>query len=256
MSLAPMKYVAVAAICAAAAGAAQAADLAPAPARQMLYSKAPIAESFSWTGFYVGGNVGWNWTDVTQTDTGPGVFGQVFPIGSVTTFSHNGFLGGAQLGYNYQMGRFVLGLEGEFDWSASKLDQGGTLGALTFNTNVKNNYVATLAPRFGYAFDRALVYGKVGVAWSQEEYNMTASDGSAVTGRFDRWGWLIGAGVEYAIWDRLTLKAEYEYIDFGTKNETLTPNAIDLVTGTITGDPSDSKVHTQVFKVGVNYLFH
>ncbi len=256
MHFATMKYVAAAALCAAAAGAVHAADLAPAPAQHMLYSKAPIAESFSWTGFYIGANAGWNWTHTTQTDTGPGVFGQVFPIGSVTEYSHDGFLGGAQLGYNYQFGRFVLGLEGDFDWSNSKLSQDGSLGAITFNVNNKNKYIATLAPRFGYAFDRALVYGKFGVAWSRDEYNLTASDGSAATGRFDLWGWMLGVGLEYAIWDRVTLKAEYNYISYGNRNEVLNFNAIDLVTGTVTADPNDTRVRTQVFKVGLNYLFH
>ena len=231
---------ALAAIC---YGPAQATDLAPrvAPQRAIL-SPEPIA--YNWTGFYVGVNAGWNWLNTTQTDTGPGVFGQVFPIGSVTTFSKNGFLGGGTIGYNYQMGRFLLGLEADFDWSAAKISQSGTLGALSFNTTVKNNYVFTAGPRIGYVFDRLLVYAKGGIAWTQDDYDQTASDGSEVTGRFDLWGWMVGGGVEYAIWDRLTAKAEYNYITFGDRNVIATDGSI-LNVG----------MHISEAKVGINYRF-
>jgi len=90
----------------------------------------------------------------------------------------------------------------------------------------------------------------------QEKYNFNANDGSAVTGTFNRWGWMLGAGVEYAVLDNVTLKVEYNYLNFGTQNQTLTPNATDLVTGTITGDPNNSKLTANVVKAGVNVLFH
>jgi outer membrane immunogenic protein len=113
-----------------------------------------------------------------------------------------------------------------------------------------------LAGRFGWAADRALFYGKAGGAYMQEKYSFSAIDGSAVTGTFNRWGWMVGAGIEYAVTDNVTLKAEYNYLNFGTQNQTLTPNATDLVTGTITGDPNDSKLTASLVKVGVNVLFH
>src|SRR5215468_8079743 len=83
--------------------AASAADLGrPAPAP--VYTKAPIAAPFSWTGFYLGGHVGGAWTHdgITDRDEIPG-----------TTYSNNasGFLGGAQVGYNWQTGPMVFGIE-------------------------------------------------------------------------------------------------------------------------------------------------
>jgi outer membrane immunogenic protein len=153
-------------------------------------------------------------------------------------------------------GQLLIGLDADFDWSATKFKQDGTLGTLSFSTSYKNNYISTFGARFGYAFDRLLVYGKAGGAWTQDDFDLTASDGSELSGRFDRWGWMVGGGVEYAISHNWTVKAEYNYLDFGTKNEVLTPNATDLVTGSITADANDSKLTAHVVKIGVNYIFH
>jgi outer membrane immunogenic protein len=230
-----------------------AADLPPAPPPPMAPAYVPAPPPFTWTGIYVGGNVGWGWTSLNLTDTGPGVFGQVFPIGSTQSSNQDGFLGGAQIGVNWQFQQFVIGAEADFDATAIKNSQGG--GGFG-NGSYSNPWMSTFAARFGWAADRALFYGKAGGAYMQEKYNFGASDGSAVTGTFDRFGWMLGAGIEYAVTDNITLKAEYNYLNFGTSNQTLTPNATDLVTGTITGDPNDSKLTANVVKAGVNILFH
>ncbi len=228
-----------------------AADL-PQPPRPMPQAPAFVPPPFTWTGIYVGGNIGWGWTNVTTTDTGPGVFGQVFPIGSQSSFSENGFLGGGQIGVNWQFQQFVLGAEADFDATAIKNSQssGG------FNSSYSDPWVSTFAGRFGWAVDHTLFYGKAGGAYMREKYDFSGNDGSEVTGNFNRWGWMVGAGIEYAVTSNITLKAEYNYLDFGTQNQTLTPNATDLATGSITGDPNDSKLTANVVKVGVNVLFH
>ncbi len=233
-----------------------AADLPPAPLPRAPIAYLPVARPFTWTGIYVGGNIGWGWTKADLTDTGPAAglgFGQVFPLGSTTSISQNGFLGGAQLGVNWQFNQFVIGLEGDFDAT----DINNTQFGAGFGTgSYKNPWMATFAPRFGWAVDRTLIYGKAGGAWMEEKYNGTAFDGSGVSGTFDRWGWMLGAGVEYAVTDNITLKAEYNYLNFGTQNQTLTPNATDLATGTITFDANSSKLQANIVKVGVNWLFH
>jgi len=253
MRLTPMTCVLVVGLAVVATQASKAADL---PSVRPPLSPVPIARSFSWTGFYVGGNGGWDWMHTTLTDTGPGVFGQVFPIGTSSTIKQNGVMAGAQVGYNYQISQFVVGFEADFDWTNAKTSQSGTLGAISFNTSYKHDYISTFGARFGYAFDRALLYGKAGGAWTRDVFDLTASDGSAATGRFDRWGWMVGAGLEYAIWDSVTIRAEYNYLDFGNRNETLSFNAADLGTATITADPNDTRLHTHVLKLGLNYLFH
>jgi outer membrane immunogenic protein len=226
----------------------------PPPRAPAMY--VPVVPAFTWTGFYVGGNVGWGWTNANLTDTGPGFppgFGQIFPLGSVTNLTQNGFLGGGQIGFNYQFGQLVAGLEADFDYTAIKNSQtaaGFGAGAYT------DPWTGTVAARLGWAFDRALVYGKGGGAWMQEKYNVTAPDGSAATGTFNRLGFVVGAGFEYAVWDFVTFKVEYNYLNFGSQSQTLTPNATDLVTGTISGDANKSQLSASVVKVGVNFLFH
>jgi outer membrane immunogenic protein len=233
--------------------AAFAADL-PQPPPPMPRAPAFVPPPFTWTGIYVGGNIGWGWTNVNTTDTGPAPFGfgQVFPLGSTDSISQNGFLGGAQIGANWQFQQFVVGAEADFDATAIKNNQ----AAPGSNSSYKDPWMSTFAARFGWAADRALFYGKAGGAYMQEKYNFGATDGSTVTGTFNRWGWMLGAGVEYAVTDNVTLKVEYNYLNFGTQSQTLTPNATDLATGTITGDINDSKLTANVVKAGVNVLFH
>jgi outer membrane immunogenic protein len=243
-----------------AASPALAADLPPPvlpPPPAYLPAPAPV---FNWTGFYIGGNVGWGWTYTNLTDVGPGFPGpgvpattQVFPLGTQNNLSQNGFLGGGQIGFNYQINRFVVGVEGDFDATAIKhSESAGGFGGGTYT----DPWTSTLTARVGYALDRALIYGKGGGAWMQEKYNLTAPDGSAATGTFNRWGWTAGIGFEYAVLRNLTVKAEYDYMNFGTQNQLLTPNALDLTTGNVTGDTNSSKLSASVVKVGVNWLFH
>jgi outer membrane immunogenic protein len=240
-----------------------AADLPPGPpvAQAPAVYVPTVAPVYNWGGIYVGGNVGWGWTNVDLTDVGPDFPGlppfppgnQVFPLGTTSSLKQNGFLGGAQLGFNYQVNQFVVGLEGDFDATAIKNNQ-NTPGSS--GNPYTDPWMGTIAARFGWAADRALFYGKAGGAWIQEKYDLAVPNGSAATGTFNRWGWTIGGGIEYAIWDNVTAKVEYDFMDFGSQNQALTANAADLVTGNVTGDTNKSQLTASVVKVGVNYLFH
>ena len=90
----------------------------------------------------------------------------------------------------------------------------------------------------------------------EEKYSGSASDGSSLGGSFSRWGWVVGAGVEYAVTENFTLKAEYNYLDFGSTNQTLHPNATDIANGTITFDSNSSKLTANVVKIGANFLLN
>ncbi len=239
-----------------------AADLPPGPpvAQAPAVYVPTVAPVYNWGGIYVGGNVGWGWTNVDATDVGPdfpaGV--QNFALGTETSLKQNGFLGGAQLGFNYQINQLVLGLEGDFDYTDIKNNQTTPLQS---GSPYEDPWTATLAARFGWAVDRALFYGKAGGAWMQEKYDLNAPNGAAATGTFDRWGWTIGGGIEYAIWDNVTAKVEYDFMDFADQNQALTPNATNIaacagVGPCITGDTNKSQLTASVVKVGVNYLFH
>src|ERR1039458_455324 len=120
-----------------------------------MYTKAPMAApAFSWTGFYLGGDVGYGWGRSSGTGTDSAGLG-------LTPYDYdtNGVIGGGVLGYNYQINRFVVGVEAE--WQAADLK--GNSGSFTnpgatytFSTNV-NNY-GSLRGRLGYAVDRWLVF--------------------------------------------------------------------------------------------------
>lgn len=191
---------------------------------------------FTWTGFYVGAHAGYGWSKFA----GSGTYG-------VDNVSAKGFLGGAQIGYNYQIGQFVLGVEGDYSFANVKYDTPLFAGTLT----LKNDYFITAAARLGYAFDRTLIYGKVGGAWTRDKWDGTDGTGGTVTGNFTRSGWMLGAGLEYAIWDNWSAKLEYNYLRFGSITPTLTTTGTLSVAGT-----SDVKLNTHIVKAGLNYRFN
>jgi outer membrane immunogenic protein len=139
--------------------AANAADLPPAPRAAVPYM--PVAVPvFSWTGFYIGGNVGGGWSRGNVVDS---AFGVNFNNGNSASF-----LGGGQVGGNYQIGAFVIGAEAVFDWFANNNNSGnGTTvpGGAILRASANNRWETTLAARFGYAWDHALFYGKAGGGW-------------------------------------------------------------------------------------------
>lgn len=194
-----------------------------------LLSPTPV---FSWTGFYIGPHIGYGWDRLS---------------GGGDERTASGFLGGVQAGYNYQIGRFVIGIEGEYSWSDVKFDEplfGGTL-------TLKNDYFATAAARLGYAFDRSLVYGKLGAAWTRDKWDGDDGAGGTVTGTANRTGWLFGVGYEYAFWDNFSVKVEYNYMHFPSVTPTLTTTGTLTVEGT-----TDVKADVQLVKVGLNYRFN
>ena len=192
---------------------------------------------YNWTGFYLGAHVGYGWAD----------FGGFDPVTGASTGSRsaNGFIYGGQLGFNYQLGSWVLGIEGEFTFGDVKDRQ--DLGGGSF-AEIKLEHIYTAAARIGYAFDRTLLYGKIGGAWTQEKYNFAVLGGTA-TGSVDRSGWLLGIGLEYAFLANWTAKIEYNYMDLGSKTVTLT------TAGGLVALPVNVDLDVQTIKAGFNYKF-
>jgi outer membrane immunogenic protein len=166
--------------------AAQAADAGRPPSY-----RAPIPYFYDWTGFYVGGHVG-----VLDTD------------------SKSGVLGGGQAGFNYQVGQWVFGVEGQI--SATSIKESFDLGMIHAESSL--DWISTLAGRAGYAFDRWLVYGKLGAAWAHGSGNISVGfpgfDGLAFSGSSTVSGWMLGFGTEYALRDNWSVKLEYNMMDF------------------------------------------
>jgi outer membrane immunogenic protein len=229
------------------ASAASAADL------RMPYKAPPPAPMFNWSGFYIGAHVGGTW-GTTEAEVNsinvPGLFalgGFTLPV---TSQSFNGFIGGGQAGYNWQSGIVVFGIEGEIAATNAK----GTAPCLVvLSCESKQSWMATAAGRFGLADGRDLYYVKGGAAWSHNTYsaslNVLANASTEVSD--NRWGWLIGAGIEHAFTPALSAKLEYNYIDYGSQDYNFALNVL--------GAPVDigTKIreYQHVMKVGLNYRF-
>src|SRR5262249_1405267 len=112
----------------------------------------PPPPVFTWTGFYIGAHLGGTWGSKEYTFNGVGLFGD----NSQTT---SGFLGGAQVGYNYQVANIVWGVEAQFSWTNAegRGNCANSPGALT-NCRVDIDWFGTVAGRVGYAIDRYLPY--------------------------------------------------------------------------------------------------
>ena len=209
-----------------AAGSASAADLAARP-----YTKAPppIVSVYNWTGFYVGINGGYAWGDSDWT----------VPLVSTTP---TGWLIGGTLGYNYQMGSWVLGLEGDWDWADIK--DSSPCGA--FSCQTKNSWLATARGRIGYAFDRWLPYFTGGAAFGKVE---ASSTNPAAPGANDtRTGWTVGAGIEYAFLGAWSAKLEYLYVDLGSFD-------CNAACSGVAGVASSVDYKANVVRAGLNYKF-
>ena len=231
---------------------------APAFAADMPMKAAPMAPPlpiFSWTGFYIGGNIGGAWSNDRWNDT-------LF----VTNFNNgnNGaFIGGGQIGGNYQIGQFVIGAEWDFDWAANHNNSAGVFIPGTGNTfavTANNRWISTVAARFGWAVNNWMFYGKAGGGWVGSN-NLTVTNlttGVSLTcGNFlnscgnNNGGWLLGAGFEYAFTNHWTVKAEYDYLGLGNRTFVVPAGAPFLAGDTFTSNNRN----VQMVKIGVNYLF-
>jgi outer membrane immunogenic protein len=184
---------------------AQAADI-PLP----VYKGArPVVAYYNWTGFYVGINGGYGWgTSTWSLPPGAGI-------------RPKGWLFGGTIGYNYQMGSIVLGLEGDWDWSNVK---GSVACAVVAICTTENRWLATFRGRFGYAFDRWLPYVTAGGAYGNIKASLSVPIGGlAVSSDESNLGWTVGAGLEYAFLGNWTAKLEYLYVDLGSVNLGIAP---------------------------------
>ena len=216
---------------------------------------APMPPPFSWTGFYIGGNLGGAWAHISANDT---LFGQNFGNGS-----NNGvFIGGGQLGFNYQVNNLVWGVEWDFDGAGSNNNNGngviiaGPLGlGHAFTAGFNDRWVTTLAARLGIAWDRSLFYVKGGGGWvgvdgfTVTDLNTGASfsgSGSSSVG-----GWLVGVGWEWAFANNWSWRLEYDYLGLGNRTITV-PAGFPLAGDTFT----TNNLNVQMVTVGINYRFN
>jgi outer membrane immunogenic protein len=223
-----------------ASGAARAADLAA--------YKAPPAPVYSWTGLYVGANVGYAWGaanyDAVLTGIGPASRSEKI----------DGVIGGVQSGYNQQFGAWVLGFESDIQFSGQKggATFGGVFAPTTITTDERIAWFGTSRTRLGFlASPTMLLYGTAGIAYGQvkDDATVTTTGLGSFTASFRdvKAGWTAGGGVEGAFGGGWSAKLEYLYIDLGKTDHSF--GTIGL--GTIATETRGMTDH--IVRLGVNY---
>lgn len=226
-------------------GQARAADL-PAPALPP-----PVPAIYNWSGFYIGVNGGWgdgrsNWTNNCIDCTGSAT-----PGGETGSFSVSGYLAGGTLGWNYQIGPWVYGIEGDFDWTHLTGNSGSTCGGLSdavpppTGCETESDWLATVRGRVGYAFDNILLFGTAGGAVARIKTGLippSTFDSSTEA------GWAVGAGLEVGFAPNWTAKVEYLFIDLPNATCTTTTNC-----GAAAG--STVSFNENMVRAGVNFKF-
>jgi outer membrane immunogenic protein len=231
-------------------------------------SPAPSATSYNWKGGYVGGHIGWGQGRANTTFT---------PLPTATQFidlaptslrpNPSGFGGGAQGGYNWQTGHFVVGGEADISWSRMSgtatvtpiIRNNGTpfpgTGFLTTHQDTK--WFGTVRPRAGVAFGRVFLYGTGGLAYGHVNYSANSDFRPGGTIQYPaslsktKAGWSVGGGGEVGISKHWSWKAEYLYYDLG--NQSLTANPVPANPPFQIAYGWQTKVHT--FNTGINFRF-
>lgn len=211
--------------------AADAVSAAPVPA------PLPVASAYNWTGGYigaevggaVGGNVDEKLVNLPYYRQHPrGVFGGIFG------------------GYNYQLqGGVVVGVEGDLNWGGVKASGDSIVSGPVFSATTKLDWTGSARVRLGYARDRFMPYVTGGFAAAHfrfDELRLGTHYGDASR---DLTGWTVGAGAEYAVTDRWTLRAEYRYTQYGKENFVEVPS----------NERWEAKIRTHDLRVGVAYKF-
>jgi outer membrane immunogenic protein len=220
---------------------------------------------FTWTGLYVGGQVGYAWGQDNSNGTLSAV--GVGPFAGYNGYnSPNGEVGGAHIGYNYQISQFVIGVEG--DVNGSNFNNAGTglafaaggipFGAFSVNTATRIPIEGSARARIGFAWDHWLFFATGGAAFADIEHSYAL--GVAGLGFFNdpgnpysktRVGWTVGGGVEYALNNNWSVRAEYRYSDYGrTSDLAFTSPFFGGLSGASSNHLTENKV-----QVGFSYKF-
>jgi outer membrane immunogenic protein len=198
---------------------ASAADLAAKP-----YVKAPPPPPpiYDWTGFYIGANGGWG---ESRNCWGFIPVGGVFIADGCN--SRSGGVVGGQLGYRWQTGQFVFGIEGQGDWANLRGSRVSLLDP-TFTLQTKTDGIGLITGQLGYAWNAALLYVKGGAAVTGNQYNIltTIAGLNVASASSTRWGATVGAGFEYGFAPNWSAGLEYDHLFMGNSNNSfsgLTP---------------------------------
>jgi outer membrane immunogenic protein len=244
----------------------------------------PPAPVYSWTGWYIGGNVGYGWGDskVNFTSSDPAGGNGTLVVADTPSFSlrGSGALGGFQLGYNWQFNQvWLVGFESDFDFSdiSGSGSSTNTVFKLISNVHDRMDWFGTVRGRLGYLpTNQLLLYGTGGFAYGRvaQNANVVSNNSTLISGSGGscpaflvcylgasdntKTGWTAGGGFEYALLNNVTLKAEYIYVNLG--NSTVNENVLFAAFGPPFAQTSTITTHINdafhVVRVGLNYQFH
>ena len=261
-----------------------AADL---PSRALAPAPVYVAPAFTWTGFYLGGNVGAAWSGRDNCPLGHDLHDGVYTLDTNFTPNCNNdrgtnVIGGIQAGYNWQFGGWLLGLEGDINWIGRNNNRGydfamfndrdGGGKVYSWSGNGGSNTLGTIRARVGVTMDRALFYVTGGAAFRNGDDNasitVTGYDNGHHTrsmgdgdnrpdvkiysgaGNGNKTGWALGGGLEYALTENLSTKIEYLHAQFGNGGGVYTSPDDNCY-----GFLGDRKNSIDIVRVGLNYRF-
>ena len=234
---------------------------APAPV-----SIEPVTQTTTWTGLYVGAQAGvafGNSDNGASFNTSNGTGGSGIFNGDD---SNSGFIGGGTIGYDYQMGNFVVGALADINYIDASESRSYTTGlGNTFTTNSDINYLGTVRAKLGYAMDNVLVYGTGGLAYAGLDNSMTSP--SNTSGEFAGYsfnqssddndvGYTVGAGVDFMATQNISFGVEYLYTNLGSNDQTITgtsANGLNTVSFSNESNNNDLDFHTVWAKAAYHF---
>jgi outer membrane immunogenic protein len=211
----------------------------------------PMQSVHNWSGFYLGVNAGGGWSNANVDFSAA-----AFPSFASVENNLKGALGGGQLGYNWQYGAAVFGVEADFQFGGMTggIDAPcppGLCAGLAASFRQKMPWFGTARGRIGYASDGWMLYATGGYAYSRLETHAFASAGGVsvdVRRNENRHGWTAGGGIEVALTHNWTAKIEYLYLDFGSHGGTWTLTGLPTIT-------DDTRLQANIVRGGLNYRF-
>jgi outer membrane immunogenic protein len=233
--------------------------------------------AFSWTGFYIGaqGGAGWGTSDDSINSAQACIGGVCTPFLAINppgllrdTYTINGFHGGGTIGYNLQTGPVVLGVEADISGANITGDDScpgsfGVFSGFPSHCHTRLNSFGTVAGRLGVDYGRTMVFVKAGGAWGNFDRGVDFGPiavgaplpvGASASLSETRWGVVVGTGVEHSLWRGWSAKFEYDFMDFGTQNETFHFSGPLLAPVTV-NVRADDREQVHVVRFGLNYRF-
>ena len=201
---------------------------------------APFVPPYNWTGFYVGANIGYGWADASGSAT----FGAASASASETL---NGVIGGAQIGYNWQVDNFVTGLEADIQGSGQEHTTDGSILNIGFSETDRLTYFGTVRARLGWAINRWMPYVTGGWGYGQIKSDVSINGVGTFSTSNSHSAWVLGGGVEAALIGNWTGKIEYLYLDTGDID-----NSFDTGIGILN---TTVRVKDNIVRAGLNYRF-